>query len=136
VRVLVDDRANPNPNPNPNPNAERPAATPPVDPPKDAKVVLSVESLIGADGGIYAKCVIGGQTIRLKGRVTAMQDGKRRVSIDFSQRADADGRQVSTNVILAPDEQRIIGVLTGSNGARLVAVRIKADDGPAAGKAE
>ncbi len=129
VRVLVDDR--------PNPDAKEPAAAQPVDPPKDAKVVLSVESLVGADGDFHAKCVVDGTTIRLTGRVTATDDGKRKVSIDFSQRGRAGGQQVSTNVMLAPDEQRVIGGLTGrGGGARLVAVRIKAEDRPADGKAE
>ena len=128
VRVLVDDR--------PNPDAKQPAAAPPVDPPKDAKVVLSIESLIGADGGVHARCVVDGETIRLTGRVTAMRDGKRRVSIDFSRQGKMGGQQVSTNIVLAREQQQVIGGSAGSHGARFVTMRIKADDGPANGKAE
>ncbi len=128
VRVLVDDR--------PNADAKDPAAALPVDPPKDAKVVLSIESLIGAEGGFHAKCVVDGETIRLKGRVTASENGKRRISIEFSRQGKAGGQQVSTNVVLAGEQQQVIGGSAGSHGARFVVARIKADDGPANGKAE
>jgi hypothetical protein len=124
VRVLVDDRANP--------DSKQPAL--PVEPPKDAKVVLSIESLIGADGDFHAKCVIDGETIRLKGRAHAPENGYRRVSIEFSQQGKEGSQQVSTNVMLERDRQQVIGGLSGSD--RLTAVRIKADDSEAKAKAE
>ena len=128
VRVLVDDR--------PNPDGKGPTGPASVDPPKDAKVLLSIESRAGADGKIHAKCVIDGKTIRLTGRVTANQDGTRRVSIDFSQQGIVGRQRTSTTLMLVPDQQRVIGNLSGREGDRLIAVRLKADDGPAENEAE
>jgi hypothetical protein len=128
VRVLVDDR--------PNTDGKGPTGPAPVDPPKDAKLILSIESLAAADGALHARCVINGKTIRLTGRVTANQDGTRRVAIEFSQRGNVGRQKVSTTLMLVPDQQRVIGNLTGSDGARLVTVRLKADGGPAEGEAE
>ena len=131
VRVVVDDRSKPE---GKQPGAA--AATLPVDPPKDAKVVMSIESLIGVDGDFHAKCVIDGTTIRLKGRVKASDDGKRNVSVDFSRKSKAGGQQVSTTVVLAPDQPVLIGGLAASDGARLVVVTIKAEESEVRGKAE
>ena len=129
VRVLEDDRAS---------DQKRPAAELPVDPPKDAKTILSVESLAGTDGHFHAKCVIDGKTVRLKGRVTAAEDGVRRLSVDFSLRSEGGAQQVSTTVILKRDEERILGGLAGNveSGALLIAVRVKADAGPDDAKPE
>src|SRR4051812_39174437 len=93
VRVVADER--------PRADAKEPPAPPPADVPKNAKVVLSIESLVDADGNIHAKCVIGGKTVSLKGHATAMRDGKRKVSVDFSQQDGADVEQVSSSIELA-----------------------------------
>ena len=129
VRVLEDDRPS---------DQNRPAGELPTDPPKNAKTVLSIESLVGAHGDFHAKCVIDGKTVRLKGRVIAAEDGKRRLSVDFSLRSQGGGQQVTTNVILRRDKERILSGLasTGDSGALLVAARIKADDGADDGIAE
>jgi hypothetical protein len=128
VSVLVDQQ--------PSPDVQQPPAAPPVDPRKILKVVLSIESLIDADGNIHAKYFTEDKTVILKGHATAMRDGKRTVSIDFSLNDRAGVLQVSTIAELAPGEQKVIGGTSGSGGARSAVVTIKADGGATTRKAE
>ena len=105
--------------------------------PKDAKVLTSIEAR--ADGGsdFSAKCVVDGKTIRLKGHLGALRDGKRRVSVEFSQRDPSGAREVTTNLLLAAAEQKVIGGMTGVDGpAQLIVLTLKPDEKPANAKAE
>ncbi len=99
--------------------------------PRDAKVVASIEALADAGGAFRAKCVVGGETLRLNGRVTAARDGNRRVQVEFSRRNASGLQEVTTIVILAARGQEVIGVSAGGDSARFTVLTLKEDEDPA-----
>jgi hypothetical protein len=96
--------------------------------PKDAKALASIEALADAAGGAFrAKCVVDGKEVRLRGSLGAAREGKRLVKVEFVRRDASGTQQLSTNVLLAAEEERVIGgmVADGDGVARLVVLSIK-----------
>jgi hypothetical protein len=115
---------------------EAPAARPTTQPdaraavevPKDPKELASIAALADADGNVEATSTFGDEVVHLQGRVASTTDGKRQLrqlGVTFSYRDSSGVQEAITNVVLALNDQHIIGGVSAGGSQRFVVATVK-----------
>ena len=100
-------------------------ATPGALPPADAKTVLSIETLAGANGQFATRTTVGKEAVELKGDVKKPQDGQYRVRVEFKNTSPGGAQEVSTNIMLPAGAPKSIGGLESPGGQRFVVLTLE-----------
>jgi hypothetical protein len=108
-----------------------PATQPTTMPVADAEladhsaVVVSIETSPDSTGQFHANSTIAETRISLDGRVSAMPMGRRQLEVTFSCSGPGFVEEVTTNVVLSVNEQKMIGGSLGGPGERSILAGVK-----------
>lgn len=103
-------------------------ATQPAGGQKEA--VLTVETLANGGGAFMAKTSLGKETIQVKGTINAMENGRHRVKVSFSDQVGrspgmVNTQEVSSSIEVSLDKPQVIGGLRGPHaGVRTVVLTV------------
>ena len=86
---------------------------------------MTLETQATAAGRFLSRTRLGKQTIELKGNVKHGDDGTDRVSITFTEQAPGEQRQLSTSLMLKPDQPHVVGK---AGDRKVVLTILKAED--------
>jgi len=112
----------------------RPASALPAAP-KDARLLLSTQTLARPREPFLTCTTVGEQVIQLKGELHGRSDtGRYLVSLDYSYRSSTSNEQITSSIMLKPGEPVTIGgLLNPGQASRLIVLTLS--DQPAEPKA-